>query len=106
MATRFPGSPFFRPLSTTADLQLSTINHVLVDPTVGAEILYLSTIINVLVDSTVAAKILYLSTINNVLVDSTVAAEILKLSTMFELICVTSDQTALHHDLFQLGFKS
>ena len=58
MATRFPGSPFFRPLSTTADLQLSTINHVLVDPTVGAEILYLSTINNVLVDSTVAAEIL------------------------------------------------
>ena len=87
MATRFPGSPFFRPLSSTADLQMSTINYVLVDPTVGAEILYLSTI-------------------NNVLVDSTVAAEILKLSKMFELICVTSDQTALHHDLFQLGFKS
>ena len=55
MATRFPGSPFFRPLSSTADLQMSTINYVLVDPTVGAEILYLSTINPVLIDPTDAA---------------------------------------------------
>ena len=75
------------PAPSTADLQLSTINYGLVDPTIFAEILQLSTI-------------------NHALIDSTVAAEILYLSTMFEPICVTSDQTALHDDLLQLGFKS
>ena len=94
------------PIVGAGILYLSTINNVIVDPIVVAEILYLPTINNVIVDPIVVAEILYLSTINHVLIDPTDAAEILYLSTMFEPICVTSEQIALHDDLIATWLQS